>query len=280
MRLGAPVSRYNNPEEWVRLHVENGYGAAYCPVKASDPKSLIQEYVSAAKEHNIVIAEVGIWNNLLAQDPEEAEKNIRISIERLAFADEIGARCAVNISGSCGTRWDGPHPDNLTEKTFDRIVEISRRILDEVKPARAKYALEPMPWAYPNSRESAQHLIDRVDNPQFGVHVDMANLINCIDRVYHTGELTRDFFENLGSHICSVHAKDSLLVEDRLTMHVDEAIPGEGIFDFDTLLKCCAALGDVPVLAEHLKTQEQYQKATSHLKLVAQRNGLAWETAK
>ncbi|MBQ3864350.1 MAG: sugar phosphate isomerase/epimerase [Clostridia bacterium] len=280
MRLGAPVTGYTSPEEWIAIHKERGYGAAYCPVKPSDPKAKIQEYIAAAREHNLVIAEVGIWNNLLAQDPMEKEQNIRISIERLAFADKIGARCAVNISGSCGKRWDGPHPQNLTEQTFEEIVRISNRILEEVQPKTVKYALEPMPWAYPNSRESAQKLIDCVNHPQFGVHVDMANLINSIDRVYHTGELTKDFFGHLGSFICSVHAKDSQIVEDRLTMHIDEAIPGEGIFDFDTLLQCCAALGDVPVLAEHLQTQEQYEKATSYLKKVAERNGLQWDAAK
>lgn len=277
MRLGAPVYGYTSPEEWIKCHVENGYGAAYCPVKPSDPKGKIDEYVSAAREHNLVIAEVGIWNNVL--DPKDGEKNIALSIERLAFAEQIGARCAVNISGSCGTRWDGPHPDNLNQKTFDRIVEISLRILEEVQPKKAKYALEPMPWAYPNGRESAQKLLEAVNHPCFGVHVDMANLINGIDRVYHNAALTQDFFDHLGDSICSVHAKDTFLQPDHLTMHIDEAIPGDGLFDFATLLRCCAKLNDVPVLAEHLRTKEEYEKSTGYLKKVAKESNLDWDVA-
>ena len=70
------------------------------------------------------------------------------------MADEIGARCCVNIAGSRGAKWDGPHPADLTPETFDLIVQSVREIIDAVKPTRAFYTLETMPWMYPDSADS------------------------------------------------------------------------------------------------------------------------------
>jgi len=47
-------------------------------------------------------------------------------------------------------------------------------------------------------------------------------------------------------------------------------IPGRGMFDHEALLRCCDALDtDLPVLAEHLETQEEYLQATGFFKAKA-----------
>ena len=48
---------------------------------------------------------------------------------QLDLADRIGARCCVNIVGSLGEKWDGPHPDNLSDDGFDLVVAMARAIL-------------------------------------------------------------------------------------------------------------------------------------------------------
>lgn len=62
--------------------------------------------------------------------------------ERLALAEAIGARCCVNIAGSCGDSRGGPHPANLTDDTFALIVDTARAIIDAVRPTRTRFALE------------------------------------------------------------------------------------------------------------------------------------------
>ena len=277
MRLGAPVFGFKTPEEWAFIHVKKGYGAAYWLLADGVSTEEESAYAKAAQRHGLVIAEVGIWNNLLERDPVLREANIQYAIRRLRTADRVGARCCVNISGSRSTFWDGPHPDNLSEETFRQVVQITRRIIDEAAPKRTYYTLEPMPWMLPYDIESLQRLLKAVDRPHLAVHVDMCNLVNSFQKVYRTGEMTNAFFDAFGPLIRSVHAKDTILREDRLTLHIDEAIPGHGVFDYDSLLIQCHKLGDIPVMAEHLQTPEEYDKATGFLFNSAEALGIPFE---
>ena len=278
MRLGAPVFGFKNAEEWAVRHVEMGYGAAYWPLAADADRGLEEEYISAAQAHNLVIAEVGVWNNPLDSNAQKQEENIRYAILRLEQAERVGARCCVNISGSRSDIWDGPHPLNMTEETFGMIVKITQRIIDAVRPVKTKYTLEPMPWAYPSDLMSTLRLLEAIDRDALGVHVDMCNMMSGCDRIYRSGELTREYFDALGGKICSVHAKDVLLTGE-LTACIREVIPGKGVFDHGELLRKCAQLDDVCVMAEHLATPGEYEQATSFFKSEARRQGLEWTKA-
>src|SRR5579872_2882145 len=185
MRLGGPVfGDITDPESWIAAVRRAGYRAAYCPIDNTAGDDAVRAYSDAAKAADIVIAEVGAWSNPLSPDDATRRAAIAHCQAQLALADRIGARCCVNIAGSRGERWDGPHPDNLTPGTFDLIVETVRKIVDAVKPTRTCYALETMPWMYPDSPESYLRLIQAIDRPAFGVHLDPANLLCSPQRFY------------------------------------------------------------------------------------------------
>lgn len=278
MRLGSPVYDWQTPGSWVDRHHLEGLGAAYWPLPLDAPAAQVEGFAAAARERNLVIAEVGIWNNLLDRDESARERNFQQAALALALADRIGARCAVNIAGSYSPTWDGPHPDNFSERAFEEIVSVTRRLLDTVRPTRTRYALECMPWVFPYDADSMQRLLEAVDHPAFGVHVDMVNLVSGADKIYRTGELTRDFFERFGPKICSVHAKDVVLRAE-FTTHIDEALPGEGLFDLDALLRCCTAQQDLPVMCEHLPGYPEYHQAVCHLQRRADALGLSYDVA-
>lgn len=275
MRLGAPVFHCSSAEEWAKKHIEKGYGAAYWPLGPDADSRLEADYRRAAEKHGLVIAEVGIWRNTMDPDPVKQEENIRYSIKCLKLADRIGARCCVNIAGSLSRRWDGPHPDNMTESTMEKIVRITQRIIDEADPKETAFTLEPMPWMYPSDLSSMQELLRRVDRPAMGVHVDMCNMMSGCDRIYRSGAITREFFGALGPKIRSVHAKDVVL-HDELTTHISETIPGHGLFDHAELLTQCARLPDICVLCEHLSTPGEYDEATAFLRKTAESLGLSF----
>lgn len=276
MRLGAPVFNHHDAESWAMAHVRKGLSAAYWPLPEGASPEQEGQYVAAARKHNLVLAEVGVWNNLLARDPQTRAQNLCYAIARLKTAERIGARCCVNITGSCSDRWDGPHPMNFAEETFQEIVRITREILRAVRPTRTYYTLECMPWAYPWDVRSMERLVEAVDHPTFAVHVDMVNMVNAMDKVYHTGALTQAFFDRFGPMIRSVHAKDFVLL-DKLTLHIEEALPGTGQFDLDALLRACAALDDVPVMAEHLTGEEAYDQAVAALRDRAEALGIPFD---
>ena len=270
MRLGGPVfAKYADPQSWVAAVRAKGYRAAYCPVGPEADRATIRAYAQAAGLSDIVIAETGAWSNPLSPDPVAAKAAREKCKSMLALADQIGARCCVNITGSRGSKWDGPHPLNLTKETLDMIVQVTRDIIDAVKPTRTFYTLETMPWMYPDSADSYLALIQAIDRPAMGVHFDPVNLVCSPQRYFANAELIRDFCRKLGPRIRSCHAKDSLLAEG-LTTHLDEARPGKGNLCYRTFLAELAKLDpDTPLMLEHLPKEDDYDQAAQHIRSVA-----------
>ena len=276
MRLGAPVyGDVSTPEAWIAALKKQNYRAAYCPLPLDASDSLIQEYIQAAAEADIVIAEVGAWSNPLSLDPLVKSKAVEKCLLSLELAEKVGARCCVNISGSRGAIWDGPDANNLTPETFDEIVNMTQFILDRVKPKRTFYTLETMPWAYPDSVESYQKLIEAIDRPQFAVHIDPANLINSPRLYFENANLIRDCFATFGARIKSCHAKD-ITLDSRMTVHLDETRPGLGNLDYRVFLKELAKLDpDTPLMLEHLPNESEYLAAAAFIREVESELGKA-----
>ncbi len=272
MRLGAPVFVQEiSPDRWIAALKQQGYSAAYCPVSNEADTATLKAYVKAAEKADIVIAEVGAWSNPLSPDEATRAAALKKCKAQLGLAEAVGARCCVNISGSRGTPWDGPHPDNLTSETFNMIVATVREIIDAVQPRRTYYTLEPMPWMYPDSADSYLALIKAIDRPQFGVHVDMVNVINSPQRYFDNAALIHEWFSKLGPHIRSCHAKDTLL-STQLTTHLDEVRPGLGHLDYSTLLTELQQLDpDMPLMIEHLKTEQAYHLSAAYIRNIAEK---------
>lgn len=273
MRLGGPLSEpYTDPETWIIGLKQLNYRAAYCP-NITDGFNPV-DYARAAQEADIIIAEVGVWNNPISRDEAIREQAIRDCQDKLALADEIGAFCCVNISGSRGTKWDGPHSDNLLSETFDLVVDTVKEIIDAVKPKRTFYTLETMPWMVPDSTESYLRLIAAIDRPSFAVHFDPVNLICSPHRYFNSTNLIKEFISTLGPRIRSVHAKD-IILRDQLTTHLDEVRPGRGSLDYHIFLRELNKLDpDLPLMVEHLQNPDEYLRATSHIRIIANDLGI------
>ncbi|MFP4054583.1 MAG: sugar phosphate isomerase/epimerase family protein [Phycisphaerae bacterium] len=275
MRLGGKVfEKTENPQQWVQAHKDAGYRAAYCPLEADADDATVEAYVNAAREADLVIAEVGAWSNPIDPNEEGRRNNIAKCQRQLALADRVGARCCVNISGSRGPKWNGPSPENITSETFDLIVESLREIIDEVKPTRSYYTLEMLGWSLPDSAESYLELINAVDRKAFAVHVDPVNLVNSPRRYYENGKLMEHAFRTLAPYIRSVHAKDITMGNNHL-VHIDECRPGTGELDFGVFLREMDKLEpDTPLMLEHLPNAEEYKLAADHIRQVAQKEGV------
>ncbi len=276
MRLGGPVfPSPADPDAWVAALITSGYRAAYCPAGPDASSTEIRAYAAAARQADVIIAEVGAWSNPLSPDPDESRRAVAYCQKQLALAEEIGAVCCVNIAGSRGKRWDGPHPENLNGATFDCVVEIVRAIIDAVKPTRAYYTLEPMPWVFPDSPDSYLDLIHAIHRERFAVHLDPVNMISSPQRYYDNAGFLRECFKKLGPYIKSIHAKD-ILLSDQLTTHLSEAIPGEGGLDYTAFLREANRLApDTPLMLEHLQTEAEYAQAARFVRSVAAKEGIA-----
>lgn len=269
MRLGGQVFLEDmNPDSWAHALKKAGFRATPCPVSGNDADEL-NAYVAAARANDIQISEVGAWSNPISRDDKVRREAIEYCKQRLAIAESIGAGCCVNIAGSRGEQWDGPDPDNFSDDTFALIVDTTREIIDAVKPQRTVFALEMMPWVFPDSADSYLALIRAIDRPGFGVHFDPVNIVSSPRVYYRIGEMIRDFFAKLGPHIRNCHAKD-IKLRGQLTVHLDEVIPGQGILDYRTFLTELNKLGpDVSLIVEHLHTNEEYAQAADYIRKTA-----------
>ena len=267
MRLGAPVfDTYETGEQWALLHQKYGYRAAYSPINNKDELDRKDEFIKAAEKYDIIIAEVGAWGNNMAIHPEERKRNIENCKNRLFVADEVGAKCCVNIAGNLGKQWDGHSDKNFTKEAFDLIVEITRDIIDSVKPKRTFYTLEMMPWMYPYDEESYLDLIRAIDREHFAVHLDIVNTINSPVRYYGTENIIKSCFNKLGRYIKSIHVKD-IFMSQEMTTHLSEIIPGKGNFNHKCLVEQTRKLNeDIPLMLEHLATKEEYIEAGDYIK--------------
>ena len=271
IRLGAPVFDAGpDPMELALAHRRQGYGAAYCPDLKLNDRAGIAAVRDAFAAHDVVIAEVGAWGNMIPPDPAKRKASQDYVRDRLALADEVGARCCVDFLGTLDPDSDfGPHPANLTPATFDLAVQTIRSIIDGVRPHRAKFCLEMMQWLLPDSVDSYLDLIRAVDRPAFAVHLDPVNLIISPRIYFDTAALLRDCFARLGRWIVSCHAKD-ITLRGQLAMHLDEVPPGLGNLDYRTYLAELNRLDNPPpLMLEHLPSAEDYTHARDRLQTIA-----------
>ncbi|MFW5750336.1 MAG: sugar phosphate isomerase/epimerase family protein [Planctomycetota bacterium] len=269
MRLGADIRLTNpDPTTWERELRRLALRSVVWPLDRDESEDQIRDYTAIAAAHDVLIAEVPAWCNPLHPDAHTRAAKIERCQTRLALAERIGARCCVNVGGSCGESWWGPHPRDLDEDRFDLVVETVRCIVDAVRPTRTRYTLETMPWMHPDSPQAYRRLIAAVDRPGFAVHLDPVNMITSPQRCFANAAFLRECFELLGPWIRSCHAKDVRL-DTRLTVHLDEVPPGQGALCYRSFLAGLARLDpDTPLIIEHVEPA-QMPAALAHIRTLA-----------
>ncbi len=278
VRFGGPVFLQSaDPVELAREHRRLGYSAAYCPKVESKDAAAIRAIEKAFQQEKVVIAEVGAWVNMLDPDDAKRAKNMAYVQERLALADEVGARCCVDIAGSFNpTVWYGPHPKNLTDEFLSATVENCRTVIDAVNPKRTVFSLEIMGWSLPDGPDSYLRLMKAIDRKAFGVHLDICNGINSPEKFYQNADYSKECFRKLGPHIVSCHAKDLAWLPE-MNVHFVEVVPGRGEVDYRPILSALAGLPvDAPLMMEHLKTAEEYEEGARHIRSMASQAGVTF----
>jgi len=255
----------------VRRHKEKGFRAAYAPKVSLEDRDRIRDIRKAFKAADIMIAEVGYWQNLLHADTKKAKEHRRAMQESLAVAEELGACCAVDILGSYVPE-NGTHHNakNFSAAAFDAAVEMARFFIDSVKPKRTFFTYEIFPFNIIDSPEGLRRLIDAVDRKQFGVHMDLVNLVNCPRAYYDNGNIMRRCIKLFGDRIVSAHAKDIKMETPAISVILREVLPGEGNLDYRAYLEGLHQLPhDVPLMMEHLRSESEYDKAAAYIRSVA-----------
>ena len=260
---GNVVGAYMGAQEWAQAAAGMGYAASTCPLPRHTSEREALELVRVAGKHGVIIGEVGVWKNTLSIDERERADNMAFAKEQLALAECMGVACCVNIAGARGPQWDGAYADNYAKDTYALIVDSVREIIDAVKPGRAFYTMEPMPWMHPDSPEDYLQLIKDVDRAQFAVHMDFVNMLSSPQRYLHSEAFIADCFGKLAPFIKSVHIKDAAMDAHAMPAQIAECAPGKGKLNYPHILSLIDSLlpKKIPVLLEHMSTNEEYQQA-------------------
>jgi sugar phosphate isomerase/epimerase len=273
MRLGAPIfSESDDFEEQALAHVKKGYRAAYCPKGLNlDDSAAVSAVEAAYKKHDVLIAEVGVWNNPLDPDKAKAKAARDFAVQKLALADALGARCCVNVLGSLNTEnWGGAACGEYGDDFFGLCVEVYRDIIDAVKPVRTKMSFEMMPYYFLDGPDEYLRFLKALNRPQAGVHLDITNCICSPRRYYNNTSLIEETFQKLGPLASSCHLKDIWLYDEGWVVQFREVPAGAGAFDIARFLRCAGRYGDrdLPVMLEHLDSEAAYDAAFAHVNKV------------
>lgn len=275
MRLGATLHKYcglrmTEPDAYVRECRRLGFRAATSPDYNFGGHDRAREIAKIFTEADIVIAEIGAWPHCLHPNPDIHRSAINEMAEGLAIADEMGALCCINVAGSRDANKSyAPHPDNFSRDTFDAVVQWIRDVLKLHSPKRTKLVIESCPWSPIDTPDAYEKLLKAVDHDGLAVHLDPVNFITDAHIFYDTTRMLNDCFDRFGDRIVSCHAKD-MVQGDPKTVRFSESAPGTGQLDYRTFLRRLNRVSpEMPLIIEHLATQNEYEGAAEFIREVA-----------
>jgi len=154
-------------------------------------------------------------------------------------------------------------------------VAMARSFIDEVKPKTASFTYEIFPFDIVDSPAEIARLLKAVDRKQFGVHLDLANLINSPRAYWGSGAIMADCLRLFGDRIVTSHGKDVKLREPAISVLIDEVMPGEGGLDIAAMIRGLHSLPqEVPLMLEHLANAKEYDQGVAHYRKVALGEGI------
>ena len=165
--------------------------------------------------------------------------------------------------------------ENFSEAAFEEAVAMARSFIDEVKPRTASFTYEIFPFDVVDSAEGIARLVKAVDRKQFGVHLDLVNLINSPRAYWSSGAIMGECIRLFGDRIVAAHAKDVKLREPAISVLLDEVIPGQGGLDVAAFVRGLHRLPqEVPLMLEHLADEREYDIGAAHYRKVALAEGI------
>ena len=291
IRFGGPIFEANtkaagageshgalgDPRRLAKAHKIKGYTAGYVPHVELGDKEKIREIREAFEAEGVMLAEVGFWDNITDTDEATKKRNLGCLTDALYLAEEVGARCAVDIFGSYvhGNGNSKFVAKNFSDDAFAEAVDIARMIIDAVKPKTAYFTYEIFPFNVVDCPESIEKLIYAVDRKQFGVHLDLANLINSPRAYFSSGEIIRDCTKRFGDRIVAAHVKDIRLKEPAISVMLEEVVAGTGGIDMRAFVREIHRLPrEIPFMMEHLADEAQYDMAAGYIRKCAKEENI------
>ncbi len=214
---------------------------------------------SVLAEHGLSIVQATGYNPQLTH-PDASVLTAELDRLRAAFTTARLLGAEMIISG-CGSRhpshFYGPHPDNHTLATRERLIESLRRVAPWAQEAEVILALECHVTTALDTPEHIHEVIQAVDSPWVRANFDPVNLLGNFGQVWHNADAMRHMWQTLGAYYAkSAHIKD-VRADAQLVVHISEAAPGQGLLNLNAFFEVVSHLGeDTAIIVEHLPADQ------------------------
>jgi sugar phosphate isomerase/epimerase len=237
----------------VTLHLGSGLGLRPDDIDAATC-ARIRDELSAAR---VRIVQSWMFGASFVAEPDELPAQLDLLDGALRVAADLGAEAVIGGCGSLGAAGHyAPHPANHTDATATRLVEALKRAAELAERKGICLALEPHVLTALHSPERVREIVDAVGSPAVRVNLDAANLVAGIDDAFGSSAHLERCFDLLAPVAVSGHLKD-VQVRDDFVLHLDEAPPGNGVFDLHAEVRLFAErLPGAVVSLEHLQAEE------------------------
>ena len=149
-----------------------------------------------------------------------------------------------------------PHPDNHAPRTFDRLVDSLRQAAQTAAAEGMRLALEGHVLSLLDTPQRMRNVIDAVASPALRFNTDPVNFIGTVHDCYHPERVLDELLALLGPYTVAAHLKD-MAVQDKLVLHIDEVVIGEGSMNYDRLLRQMEQINpDMYGIIEHLPDEK------------------------
>ena len=170
-----------------------------------------------------------------------------------------------------------PHPENYAPRTFERLVNSLRQAAQTAQAEEMVLALEGHVLSLLDTPQRMRDVIEAVDSPALKFNTDPVNFIGTVKDAYDPSQVLNDLVALLGKYTVAAHLKD-LAVQDKLVLHIDEVVIGEGTMDYGRLLPQMEQINpDMYGIIEHLP-DEKIPQARAGLMRAAEKAGIRLAT--
>jgi sugar phosphate isomerase/epimerase len=263
MRLGGwySASNLDELENVCQKLDKHGLSTVTAPPSAVEwTEDQCATYGQRARDLDIVIGEWGMWENLMTEDPGLRRQRVHKLQDILAKAEAMKVTCVVTFVGTRDPSDHSlaPHSWMFTDQCKAEFQDVVLGILEGTDLKHTHFVVKPRSNTFFYRPQAIREFIDCVDHPCFGVHLDPASMIDH-DSFFKSTQLIHEAFDLLADKAWSVNLKDIHWDFNHTFMKWDAVQAGNGVLDFDTLIKRVSLLPeDTPCLCDHLATEEDY----------------------
>jgi sugar phosphate isomerase/epimerase len=193
------------------------------------------------------------YPGLVSRDPAQRAEGIRQAQAAVRGAKRMNAIFQYIRPGSMSSsgHWR-PHRENHTQETFDRLVDSLKQVSRFAEDEGMLLGLEGHVVSTLDTPRRVREVIEAVGSPALRFNVDPVNFVGNLTDAYSSARIVESLFEELGPYVICAHVKD-FKIGERLVLHIDECVPGEGIFDQIAFVRAFEAHSpDAFALIEHL----------------------------